>query len=354
MISRRAILAASALPALAQERALREVAAARKMYFGAAAAWPLLRDDEMYSRHFAAECNMLVPENVLKMQVVHPEPERYNFEPGDFMAAYAQKHGMKMRGHTLVWHQQMAPWFKTVATRDNARKLLEEHIRTVAAHYRGKIESWDVVNEAIEVKDGIASGFRKTPWLEVLGPEYIDMAFRAARDADPETQLVYNDYGLDYADPGTGAKREAVLKLLRGLLERRVPLHGFGTQAHLNIQSRDKFDPDALRRFLAEIASLGLKIYVTELDVIDQALPDDIEARDKGVAEFYEAYLSAALAEKAVVGVLTWGLTDRSSWLARRHPRPSGEPIRPLPLDRDYRRKPAWHAIVRALESRRA
>lgn len=358
MIDRRSFLAAApavagAGAALAQgEGGLREVAAKRGMWFGAAASWPLLRDDETYARHFAAECNMLVPENVLKMQVVHPEPERYVFIPGDFLASFCQKNGMKMRGHTLVWHQQMAPWFQSVATRENARRLLEEHIRTVAGHYRGKIESWDVVNEAIDVKDGITGGYRKTPWMELLGPEYIDFAFRAAREADPEAGLVYNDYGLDYADEGSAAKQEAVLRLLRGMRERKVPLDGFGTQAHLNVANRQKFQPEALRKFLGEVAALGLKIYVTELDVIDQALPDDVEARDHGVAEFYEAYLSAALDVKAVAAVLTWGLTDRYTWLARRHARPSGAPIRPLPLDREYQRKPAWRAIGRVMEGR--
>ncbi|MBK7931316.1 MAG: endo-1,4-beta-xylanase [Bryobacterales bacterium] len=116
MLDRRSFLAAVPAVALAQgEGGLREVAAKRGMWFGAAASWPLLRDDETYARHFAAECNMLVPENVLKMQVVHPEPERYVFIPGDFLASFCQKNGMKMRGHTLVWHQQMAPWFQKVA-----------------------------------------------------------------------------------------------------------------------------------------------------------------------------------------------------------------------------------------------
>jgi endo-1,4-beta-xylanase len=349
MISRRSLLAA----ALAPEKSLREIADGKKMYFGAAASWPLLRDDALYAKHFAAECNMLVPENVLKMGPVHPEPERYNFEPADFMAAFCQKHGMKMRGHTLVWHSQTFPWFKEKVTNENARRILEEHVRTVAGRYRGKIDSWDVVNEAIEVKDGVTGGLRKSQWLEVLGPEFIDMAFKAAREADPAATLVYNDYGLDYADAGSEAKRAAVLKLLHGMQERKVPLDGFGTQAHLNIASREKFNPDVLRKFLGEVASLGLKIYVTELDVIDQALPDDIEARDKGVAEFYEAYLTAALDVKEVVAVLTWGLTDKYSWLARRHPRPSGAPIRPLPLDSEYNRKPAWRAIAKTMEGRR-
>ncbi len=308
----------------ATERSLRERATARKLLFGAAASWPALRDDVEYASHFAGECNILVPENVLKMQVVHPEPDKYNFEPGDFMAAFCEKNKMKMRGHTLVWHQQMAPWFKSVVTKENAGSVFDEHIRTVAGHYRGKMHSWDVVNEAIQVKDGVEHGLRKTPWLEMLGPEYIERAFRVAHEADPKAMLCYNDYGLDYDDPADEAKRDAVLALLRRLKEKKAPIHGFGTQAHLNAGSLGKIKAEPVRKFFSAVAGLGLKILITELDVIDAALPDDIEQRDKGVAETYAAYLPAALEEKAVVAVLTWGLTDKYTWLARRHKRPSG------------------------------
>lgn len=360
-INRRAFVkAGAALPAsvrlgwaAAEEAPLRELAKKKKLLFGAAAAWPALRDDAEYASHFARECGILVQENVLKMQVVHPEPEKYYFEPGDFMAAFAQKHGMKLRGHTLVWHQQMAPWFKSVVTKENAGRIFDGHIRTVAGHYKGKMHSWDVVNEAIQVKDGLEHGLRKTPWLEMLGPEYIDRAFRLAHEADPKAMLVYNDYGLDYDDPAEEAKRVAVLALLRRMKEKKVPVHGFGTQAHLNARNLSRIKAEPLKRFFGAVAGLGLKILITELDVIDADLPDDIEQRDKGVAEVYEAYLSAALQEKAVVAVLTWGLTDKYTWLARRHKRPSGAAVRVLPLDALYARKPAWHAMARAIAGRR-
>lgn len=362
MMDRRTfIAAATALPvkgapgqAKAGEKGLREHAAARKFLFGAAAGWPMLRDDAEYASNFAAECNILVPENVLKMQLTQPKPGVFSFEAADFMADFCQKHKMQFRGHTLVWHTQMAPWFKSVVSGDNARQIFEEHIRTVAARYKGRMHSWDVVNEAIQLKDGLEGGLRKTPWLEFVGPQYIDIAFRVAHEADPQAMLVYNDYGLDYDDPADEAKRQAVLNLLRGMLERKVPLHGFGTQAHLNAGRLEKINGGVLRKFFREVASLGLKILITELDVVDRDLPDDIEERDKGVAAVYEAYLSAALEEKEVVSVLTWGLTDKYTWLARRHPRPSGLPIRPLPLDREYKRKPAWHAIARAIDRREA
>lgn len=362
MLTRRTILRQSASLPLAlralwsqqREQPLRAHAAAKKMFFGAAAAWPQLRDDADYATHFAEECNMLVPENILKMGPVHPEPEKYNFEPGDFMADFCKKHGLQMRGHTLVWHSQPWPWLKTVVNAQNARKYLEEHIRTVAGRYQGRIHSWDVVNEAVQVSDGRDDGLRKTVWLEWMGPEYLNFAFETARKADPTAKLTYNDYGLDYDTPDQEKKRAAVLALLRRLKDQKAPIHAFGMQAHLDWSAFKNFKAETLKRFFRDVASLGLEIYITEMDVGDRDLPDDIEERDKGVAEVYERYLTAALEEPAVKAVLTWGLTDRFTWLAGRNRRPSGAGVRVLPLDRDYKRKPAWQAIARAFDSRKA
>lgn len=345
---------AGLLSAQSSEPGLRAYAAKKKLLYGAAAGWPVLRDDADYAKHFAEECNLLVPENVLKMGPVHPEPERYNFEPADYMMEFCKKNDMRMRGHTLVWHSQGWPWLKTTVNATNARKYLEEHIATVAGRYRGQMHSWDVVNEAVEVADGREDGLRKTAWLEFLGPEYLDIAFHAAAAADPQAKLTYNDYGLDYDTPGNEKKRDAVLRLLRGLKDRKAPIHAFGMQAHLDWKAFQNFKAETLRRFFRDVASLGLEIYITELDVGDRDLPDDEAERDKGVAKVYEDYLTVALEEPAVKAVLTWGLTDRYTWLAGRNRRPSGAGARVLPLDREYKRKPAWHAIARAFESRKA
>lgn len=333
---------------------LRGYAAAKGLLYGAAAAWPALRDDAVYAKHFAAECNLLVPENVLKMGPVHPEPGRYNFEPGDYMMEFCRKHGMRMRGHTLVWHRQPWPWLEMTVSAANARAHLEDHIHKVAGRYKGQMHSWDVVNEAINISDGRQDGLRQTVWLEFLGPEYVDIAFHAAHAADPSARLTYNDYGLECDTPEQEKKREAVLRLLRGLKDRRAPVHAFGLQAHLDWRGFQDFNADALRRFLQDVASLGLEIYITELDGADLGLPDDEAERDRGVAEVYKRFLTLALEEPAVKAVLTWGLTDRYTWLAGRKRRPSGTAVRVLPLDREYRRKPAWHAMVRAFQSRRA
>ena len=353
MLNRRTFLqTATALP-LARAAAvssLRAHASARGLLYGAAAAYNPLQRDPEYAAHFAEECGILVPENALKFGPVHPEPERFDFTQADFLAAFAEKNQMKLRGHNLVWHQQLGPWFASKVTAANARQYLETHIRTVAGHYAGRMHSWDVVNEAIDPHDGRADGLRKSPWLDLLGPGYLDIAFTLAAEADPRTMLVYNEYGLDYDTPADAAKRAAVLTLLRGMLQRKVPVHAFGMQAHLSARQQKDFKPEVLRRFFGDIAGLGLKILITELDVADQTLPAEIPERDAAVASIYGGYLQAALAEPAVIAVLTWGLTDKYTWLAGQKRRDDGAPVRVLPLDRDYQRKPAWNAIAKAFD----
>jgi len=338
----------------APEQPLRAHAAAAGILYGAAAAYGPLQNDASYAAHFAEECGILVPENVLKWGPVHPEPERYNFEPADFLADFARKNQIQMRGHTLVWHNQLAPWVATAVTKQNARRHLESHIRAVVGHFKGRMHSWDVVNEAVSPGDLRNDGLRKTPWLEHFGPEYLDSAYHTASETDPGALLVYNDYGLDYDEPGQEAKRAAVLNLLRDLKKRSVPLHAFGMQAHLSARQQKNFRPETLRRFLGEIAGLGLKILITELDVADQSLPEDAAERDRGVAEVYESYLTAALSNQALIAVLTWGLTDKYTWLANQNKRADGTPVRVLPFDRDFQRKPAWHAMAKAFDARAA
>lgn len=171
-----------------------------------------------------------------------------------------------------------------------------------------------------------------------------------AAEADPNAMLLYNDYSLDYDTNEDETKRNAVLRLLERLKSRGVPIHGLGLQAHLDGPDSHQFNPVQMQRFLREVADLGLKIFVTELDVEDQTLPANVDQRDRIVAAAYEDYLSAILAEPAVIAVLTWGLSDRYSWLSEFKPREDGLPVRPLPLDVDLQPKLAWNAIARAFD----
>jgi endo-1,4-beta-xylanase len=325
---------------------LRDRAAVKKLIYGAAATRSKLSSDAKFADCFTRECGILVPEVELKWDVLRPNIDRFNFAPGNWLFEFTHTHKMLMRGHTLVWHDALPPWFPELVNRNNAEQILLKHIQTVVRHYAGKLHSWDVVNEAISPQDKRPDGLRNSPWLKLLGPDYIDLAFHAASAADPNALLVYNDYGLDYDTHNGQTRRAAVLNLLENLQAKGTPIHALGIQAHLYRYDTPCLNPEKLQKFLRQVASMGLKILITELDVTDKTLPKDLQVRDRMVAGIYEDYLNAVLEEPAVIAVLTWGLSDRYTWLAN----PDGVPARPLPLDSQFQRKLAWNAIARAFD----
>ncbi|PMB26159.1 endo-1,4-beta-xylanase [Fischerella thermalis] len=328
---------------------LKKRASAKGIIYGAATRRDLLESNPKLASSFVQQCGILVPEWELKWNFLRPTPNRFDFTAGDWLAKFARTHGILFRGHTLVWHEALPEWFEEVVNRQNAEKFLVEHITTVTKHYAGQIHSWDVVNEATKIDHKRSDGLRNSPWLEFLGPNYIELAFRIAAEQDPKAMLVYNDTGLEYDTPEDEAKRGAILKLLERLKSRGTPIHGFGIQSHL-YGHETRFNPKKLRKFLADVASLNLKILVTELDVRDQNLPKDLKIRDRIVAAAYEDYLSAVLDEKAVIAVLNWGLSDSHTWLAQYAPRSDGLAIRALPFDSNLKPKLAWNAIARAFD----
>jgi endo-1,4-beta-xylanase len=328
---------------------LRDRAVRKGLLYGSAVLRSKLANDPKFAESITKECNILVPEGELKWDMLRSDPERFNFEPADWLVEFTHKHNMLMRGHTLVWHQVLPPWVESTMNSVNAKQLLTDHITTVVKRYAGKIHSWDVVNEAIEPRDGRSDNLRNTPWLLMLGPDYIEMAFRTAAKADPNAMLVYNDFGLDYDTSSGNTKRAAVLKLLERLKSKDTPIHALGIQAHL-YRDNPRFNPAKFRSFLKDVASLGLKILITEMDVTDKTLPKDVQIRDRIVAAAYEDYLSVVLEEPAVIAVLTWGLSDRYTWLSSHDPRKDGASARPLPLDKNLKRKLAWNAIARSFD----
>jgi endo-1,4-beta-xylanase len=329
---------------------LKERAAAKGLIYGAATHKHKLSSDTSFAKHFVCQCGILVPEGELKWRALRPNPHIFDFTLADSLAEFCQNHNILFRGHTLIWHQSIPTWFKEKVDPQNAQKFFREHIATVTRHYAGKIHSWDVVNEAIEVKDGKNYGLRNTPWLNLLGSDYIELAFRIAAEADPNALLTYNDYGLEYDTKWHEARRNAVLKLLERLISKGTPIHAFGMQSHLT-GDLSNFNSRKLRNFLTEIASLGLKIMITELDVTDKKLPAPTIIRDRIVAQVYKEYLSVTLDEKAVIAVLTWGLTDKYTWLSEYSPRLDGRKVRPLPFDEHLQPKLAWNAIAKAFDN---
>lgn len=329
---------------------LHQLAQIRKVDFGTCFSSHLIKGDPSYTDAVLANCGVIVPENEMKWEQLHPTAERFDFSKSDRLAEFASRNHLSLRGHTLVWHLQQPAWIKAIDGAASAERILIDHIETVVGRYSQSVSSWDVVNEAIEPSHGRRDGLRQTIWLDLLGPEYLDLAFYAAHAAAPECQLVYNDYSLELANREHGKRRYHTLKLLEGMLARGVPVHALGIQGHLPADV-GQFDSDTFAEFLRNVSGLGLKVLITELDVSDRNLRSNTEYRDRKVAEVYQAFLETALDNPAVTGILTWGLSDRYSWLQENRPRDDKIPMRPLPLDANLERKQAWHAIAKVFST---
>lgn len=354
MLSRRAFLGSVGAAGLSAQTAfatpprsdapLRSRAAARGIVYGAATSTYQL-NDSAFAAALAREAGILVPEYEMKRGVIEELRGHYDFSGTDKLLAFAQAHGMSFRGHPLVWHHRNPDWVDdALMSRDHA--LLVDYIAAVAGRYRGHMHSWDVVNEAIDLKSGRSDGLRETLWLKAFGRSYIDDAFHAARAADPHALLVYNDWGCEEGD--NDRFRAVTLDFLEQRLSRGVPIDALGLQGHLAAFG-PTVDQAKLRTFLAQVKAMGLKILVTEHDVSDENGPYDTVLRDRAVADASRRFLDVVLDNEATIAVLTWGLSDRflepEGWrekLFESHPRM-------LPLDADLARKPLWHAVADAL-----
>jgi endo-1,4-beta-xylanase len=303
------------------------------------------------------------PENVLKWQSVHPAPDRYDFDLSDQYVAFGEKNHMFVVGHTLVWHQQTPKWVFEDAKgnpvdRETLLKRMQEHIQTVVGRYKGRVNSWDVVNEALN-EDGT---LRQTPWMKILGEEYLVKAFEFAHEADPKADLQYNDYSLE-----NEAKRNGAIHLIKTLRAQGVPVTGVGLQGHYGMEWPSVDQVDAA---ISAFAKLGVKVMITELDV--DVLPSamqyhaadisaNLELRPKlnpyanGLPDSVQQTLARRYADLFGVflkhrGELTrvtfWGVTDASSWLNNWPVR--GRTNYPLLFDREGRPKPAFDAVIKA------
>lgn len=336
---------------------LKAHAATHDLLFGMAVPVPLLKSDTEMQRVIAEQCSIVVAENSMKWRALRPAPDKFDFQQADELVAFAEQHKTKIRGHNFVWHGSIPDWFAGTVTKDNAEKFLVDHIMTVGGRYQGKIHSWDVVNEAILPKDGREDGMRKSPWFELLGPEYIDIAFRTARQADPHAMLTYNDYSVEYDNDEQEERRKFILQLLRRMKAANVPLDALGIQSHIKAGQSSTIGK-GLRDYMTAARELGLQIYLTELDVNEDDLPyDDVSQRDHTIAEVYRDYLTATLADPAVKAVLTWGVGDRHTWLnggpTHRQKQPN-RPQRSLLFDNDYKPKEDFFAARECFDQRKS
>ncbi|MEO7934517.1 MAG: endo-1,4-beta-xylanase [Chthoniobacterales bacterium] len=308
-----------------------------------------------------AQFDSISPENVMKWDSLQPLPGKFNFQTSDRYVSFGLENGMFIVGHTLVWHAQTPDWVFEGANgkpldRDTLLKRMRDHIHAVVGRYRGKVKSWDVVNEALD-GDGT---LRTSPWRQVIGDDYIAKAFQFAHEADPAAELFYNDFGIE-----AGPKRDGALALIRKLKAAGVPITGVGIQEHVGLPWPSSRDVDEA---ITAFGRLGIKVAITELDIdvlpsrrqnvnadvnrseaVDPALnpyaaglPDDVQqALARRYAELFAVYLKH---HGTVVRVTFWGVTDGDSWL-------NNWPIRgrtsyPMLFDRAGRPKPAFYAVL--------
>jgi endo-1,4-beta-xylanase len=341
---RRAVAQAAAVP-------LQQLAAQKGLMFGSSLALKYCVQSAAYEQLFISQCDVATPELHMKWDSLSSQPGVYNFGNADRFVAFCATNRMKVRGHTLVWHDALPAWLPAQLTAANGQRMMTDHIHKVAGHFAGKLYSWDVVNEVLDPASHRPDGLRNTLWLENCGVDYLEQAFRATAAADPSALLVWNENYLELSNGFGAAKRTAMLNLLDGMLARGVPIHGIGLEAHLRADQARALGDASYEAFLGQLARRGMKIFVTELDVQDVTLPADAGARDQAVAQIYSRFLSATLRQPAVRGIVTWGLADSFSWIAGYRPRTDGLPVRPLPFDADFQPKAAYYAIAATLQS---
>jgi endo-1,4-beta-xylanase len=301
---------------------------------------------EVIKRHFSS----ITAENVMKPALIHPAENKYFWDDADKLVNFAEANGIKMRGHTLCWHSQTGAWMfvdslGNPASKELALQRLKDHITTVVSRYKGKIYAWDVLNEVITDNDTAKSPYRQTPWLKLIGEEYIGKVFQWAHEADPNAILVYNDYNSE--NPG---KRDRIYNLVKKLLDEGVPVHAIGLQGHWKIGNPTEQN---LRDAIAKYASLGVELQVTELDVtIYESRTDTIglgftpEREQKQIDLYKMAFNVFRENKKEITGITFWNLSDRSSWLDRRGPRGTTK-VYPLLLDENMKPKKAFWEVVK-------
>lgn len=269
---------------------------------------------QLISHHY----NSVTAENEMKFERLHPAEDVYSFEAADQIVDFARKHGMKMRGHTLVWHNQTSDWLfqgsnGDLADRATVLSRLKSHIDTVVERYRNDVYCWDVVNEAIA--DEGPEQLRSSKWLDIVGEDFIAKAFEYAHAADPKALLFYNDY-----NESNPLKREKIYELVKSLLSQGVPIHGIGLQAHWNLSSPSI---EEIRTAIERYASLGLKLHITEMDVsvfnfdnrrtdLTEPTPEMAALQEQRYIQFFDLFKQYS---NVIQSVTFWGAADDYTWL---------------------------------------
>lgn len=312
---------------------LRDAANAAGKLVGAAVQSSFLADPR-YGAVFARHFNYVTAEYEMKWDPIEKTRGSEDFSGGDTIAAYAAAHGMQAKGHALIWHQAVPSWVASLSPSE-LRTEFARHIRSVVTHYRGRVLAWDVVNEAI-ADNGL--GLRDSMFRQKLGDGYVAEAFRAAREADPQALLFYNDYGGE----ALGGKSDAIYEMVRNLLAQGVPIDGVGLQMHVRAAAPPSEANVAAN--MRRLAALGLRVNISEMDVRIGDLGGATVANLDRQKSVYHSLVAVCVAEPACHAVTFWGFTDAHSWIYGQY-----GPDAPLLFDAQYAAKPAFTGVLDAL-----
>ena len=315
---------------------LRDAAGASGRLVGAALFSSRLGSDASYTGAAGRHFNYVTAEWEMKWDPVQKTPGVFDFSGADRIVEFAEERGMRVKGHALVWHGATPAWV-TALSPPELRIAVEDHIRTVAGRYRGRVWAWDVVNEAI---DDAQPGLRSTVFSRGLGSDYLAEAFRLARQADPEAQLIYNDYGGE----GLNRKSNDVYNLVRDLKQRGL-VDGVGLQMHVSAASLPSITDIAVN--IRRLAALGLQVNISEMDVRVRDVPGDTAAKLERQRQVYRDVVAACVAEPRCEAITLWGFTDAHSWIDGFF-----GPDDPLLFDDQYRAKPAFFGVQDAFLGR--
>lgn len=296
-------------------------------------------EDDPYVQLLKSEFNTVVAENVMKPEFLEPVRGKFTFGLADQLVRFAEQNNMKVRGHCLVWHKQIPKWMNNDSlSREQMLKILKNYITTVVSHFKGKIMTWDVLNEAIDVKE--KNNLRKTVWLKTIGPDYIDSVFVWAHRADPSAKLFYNDYDAE----GMNKKSNAVYQLVKNLKKKGIPINGVGLQCHFHL---GEIDFNGIKQNMQRLAKLGLQTQITECDISMPLHQETKENLDKQ-AKAYGKLLNICLHNKNCTAFMVWGFTDRYSWIPRFSNNTRGHA---LLFDKNYKKKPAFFEVLDVLKN---
>ncbi|HEY3990291.1 MAG TPA: endo-1,4-beta-xylanase [Acidobacteriaceae bacterium] len=292
---------------------LKQLAAHTGIAVGAQATRTELLRDQSIAGFIAQNFNVLTPGIELKWERIRPAPNTFFFNDGDWMVNFAHSHGMQVHGHNLCWNNYNPAWMAKTITKDNAERFLTDHITKVVGHYRGRIASWDVVNEPVRSQQGRPDGLSTGLWMDTLGPRYIDIAFAAARAADPSAKLIMN---LDAIEQDVGREpdnRQHALTLIKQMQQRKTPIDGIGSEAHLDGNSNVK--SQGALQFYQAVHSLGLSVALSELDIDDTSETGNDAARKARNGNVYATFITWIGSSVPLTRLSFWTISDEHNGL---------------------------------------